>query len=1001
MDEKLEDTAFFRKVDLHVHSYESHDFPKASDKAERARPVEESDHCNNVDIFLSQLLEESKEKKLKVVAITDHHKSRVACELAAKTQDQVLILPGMEIAVQCSEFEDAWIELLVIFPPEMCSEDIDRVFANTGMPDYTRRRAGSKITRMRIGDFIRRVHENGGICIASHVNSNAGVRNYMLVSNVRRLSISRDIKYLEEKRELIPQEKGRLGQLRGEKITWENTLQDKYLKLLVELEVDGVEVQKPEDIEHYRGVHVAAHGLKSIACLLSSDAHRVGDIGLSGHTTFLKMGRVNHEGVRRALKDPEVRIRLEEEFNRTRQPYVKGLEFWPLSEDKGFFQKETIGFSENLNCLIGGRGAGKSAIIDAVRFLFMQSAVEIDGELQKAIVDRQQATLSGVEVRGLFEVPGAEPVVLTGVFEPRTESSEHPPTKCYSLSGSLLELHPANSEKLQIELFGWSEIEILATSQAKQRQLLDGFIPEIVELKQAKSAAVETIRRNTNKIIEKVREVHRLLPSIRTLGEKREELRRLDTPEMRAIFRDLETNEELCRAVESAKQQIISCRDQLALEEDVEIATLVNAALREVQDNLRVKGIDSEFLAERSGAIQEQAIRATSYYKKMHEELGQIVDTFGSETERLAAKRKEIESRLLENAREIYKEKLESGDMDEEDIATRVRERSSLAEQVRRMEQVKGQIDDLGTEINNLLNERWNKLMSELNAASKAISDVRSAKVKSIVDNLQALQDRAPINMEIQPGIDRYEFERHLGSKRLGDWDSGVLRGLGVHYLDNRYAEQIARAMMPTDFAKAVYNKDDKSFVLKSADDVPGIGAGHAKRIVEHLSPWEDDGFLDPNKLQTLLESEHCEIEDAISITLEGQSIEYLSPGQRCTALLPIILTEGTTPLIIDQPEDNLDNRLVFDLVVDVLRALKGKRQIIVATHNPNIPVSGDAEQIVVLEALSKYRGRVALQGSIDNKDIIKSVTEIMEGSEEAFRVRAEKYGYLLSRREV
>jgi ABC-type lipoprotein export system ATPase subunit len=106
-------------------------------------------------------------------------------------------------------------------------------------------------------------------------------------------------------------------------------------------------------------------------------------------------------------------------------------------------------------------------------------------------------------------------------------------------------------------------------------------------------------------------------------------------------------------------------------------------------------------------------------------------------------------------------------------------------------------------------------------------------------------------------------------------------------------------------------------------------------------------------------------------------------------------LRESNSPLVIDQPEDNLDSQLVFDLVVDILRRLKNKRQIIIATHNPNIPVSGDAEQVIVVEAESGNRAVVNHQASVDEEKIISSIKNIMEGGEEAFKTRARKYRYL------
>ena len=87
----------------------------------------------------------------------------------------------------------------------------------------------------------------------------------------------------------------------------------------------------------------------------------------------------------------------------------------------------------------------------------------------------------------------------------------------------------------------------------------------------------------------------------------------------------------------------------------------------------------------------------------------------------------------------------------------------------------------------------------------------------------------------------------------------------------------------------------------------------------------------------------------------------------------------------------NLDNQFIFDLVVNTLRGLKECRQIIVATHNPNIPVSGDAENILVFKP-DGSKGRVARNGSIDYEPIIEDVKTIMEGGDEAFRIRASKY---------
>lgn len=141
--------------------------------------------------------------------------------------------------------------------------------------------------------------------------------------------------------------------------------------------------------------------------------------------------------------------------------------------------------------------------------------------------------------------------------------------------------------------------------------------------------------------------------------------------------------------------------------------------------------------------------------------------------------------------------------------------------------------------------------------------------------------------------------------------------------------------------------------------------------------------------------------EDKLQIKIidENGSIDINegSPGQKSAAILAFILNSGENPLIIDQPEDDLDNSLIYSLVVKSIRKMKNKRQIIIVTHNPNIPVLGDAEGIIVLERNNE--GKVTFRknkktGCIEEKIIREGICEIMEGGEDAFRKREQKYQY-------
>ncbi len=121
------------------------------------------------------------------------------------------------------------------------------------------------------------------------------------------------------------------------------------------------------------------------------------------------------------------------------------------------------------------------------------------------------------------------------------------------------------------------------------------------------------------------------------------------------------------------------------------------------------------------------------------------------------------------------------------------------------------------------------------------------------------------------------------------------------------------------------------------------------------------------------------------------EPLSAASAGQKAAAILTVILAQGDEPILLDQPEDDLDNRLVYELVVKQMKLRKDQKQIIVVTHNANIPVNGDAENIVSMNSQSRYV-EVKCQGTMDSKDIRTEICDVMEGTEYAFGMRAKKY---------
>jgi len=173
------------------------------------------------------------------------------------------------------------------------------------------------------------------------------------------------------------------------------------------------------------------------------------------------------------------------------------------------------------------------------------------------------------------------------------------------------------------------------------------------------------------------------------------------------------------------------------------------------------------------------------------------------------------------------------------------------------------------------------------------------------------------------------------------------------------------------------------------------IDTARAEFLIQHLN----------NQPEFLYELDSLWLDDKVEIRLNLADIdsalpEYkeaaeLSTGQKCTAVLPrILMAESSGPLLIDQPENNLDNHYLFTDVVPRLEAIKGNRQLIFITHNPNIPVLAEAERVAVLRTEAGedgVKGKLKRLGTVD--EVREEIISLLEGGREAFELRAQKYG--------
>jgi ABC-type dipeptide/oligopeptide/nickel transport system ATPase component len=202
------------------------------------------------------------------------------------------------------------------------------------------------------------------------------------------------------------------------------------------------------------------------------------------------------------------------------------------------------------------------------------------------------------------------------------------------------------------------------------------------------------------------------------------------------------------------------------------------------------------------------------------------------------------------------------------------------------------------------------------------------------------------------------------------------LKGSGLQY--TVLATEIAMRISPRELVEMAEDNQAARFA-----ELMGIPRDRAIRVIDHL------------RRSDLADLVVAQLEDNIEISLldgtEYKPIEQLSVGQRCTAILPILLRHSDRVLVIDQPEDNLDNAYIVTTLVKALRGRSASSQFIFATHNPNIPVLCDANRVSVLGSDGR-RGYEVTAGALDSPLIVDSITTLMEGGKAAFEARADFY---------
>jgi ABC-type sugar transport system ATPase subunit len=285
---------------------------------------------------------------------------------------------------------------------------------------------------------------------------------------------------------------------------------------------------------------------------------------------------------------------------------------------------------------------------------------------------------------------------------------------------------------------------------------------------------------------------------------------------------------------------------------------------------------------------------------------------------------------------------------------------------------------------------RLRQVRSELEASEATLMARRreaselQQRRKSYLDQLDRLRrhrfvarrDAATrLNKRLNPAV-------HVDVNRSGLYDeyasaiAAALRGSGLHYTS--LAPAVAERMSPRELCDAV--EAGASDVVAHVVDIPVERAG---RLIDVLREAGTGDIV------------VARVEDSVDLFLldgaDYKRTDELSTGQRCTVVLPILLCHSDVTILIDQPEDHLDNAFIVETVVETVRDRAPTAQFIFATHNANIPVLGEADRVTLMDSDGRH-GFIRSAAPLDAAETRAAVARVMEGGEKAFEKRADFY---------
>lgn len=745
----------------------------------------------------------------------------------------------------------------------------------------------------------------------------------------------------------------------------------------------------PRDREHYLGLKPGNPREEIIRqyrslkpCVHGSDAHAVQSLFKPDGDRFcwLKSDPTFH-GLRQILWEPEDRVHV---GKLPPQPsdHSQQIQRMLLSNSSGWFAINSIELNSGLVAVIGEKGAGKTAVADLSSFA---SGYPMDRKSQSSFIAKGALHLANTKIELewgggdrteglLIDTPfsSTRPRVryLSQDFVERLCSSDHEGTE---LQKAIEDVVFAKLDEIQKE--GYSSFgELRKAREAASNIQKEALRGELATLHKEVDRLQEAIDQKDSKLkskaeVEKqVEELKKQLPDATESVDRKilEELEKQQTllkelEEQIAIRsrrrRTIEGAIESYGAIKISTAQEVAKVGKQLLDADVAESTVqkmgptwsldVDALLQKV-----VETLDAE-IAARKGA--DGAPPTSPSVVGVQTEIARLKELVAKDEvsrKRLLDLQKQIAERIA-NAERLAKEIL---NLDEK--VTKTLEKQKAKQVDLYLEVFKAlSADEAGLkELYSPMQDAIDQLDEEMQFS---VSVGYQIDAKAWLDRSSRFFDGRRFGAEAK----REEIERIVETKLMPAWKSGNPDNIKIAF---------------EEFLAAI---DIRTFPER-------FGTSKLSRV--ELSDW-------------IFSVDHIEL--SYKIHYSGTELEYLSPGTRGIALLVLYLLmdeDDTRPLLIDQPEGNLDNSSVYKQLVPYIRKAKKRRQIILITHNPNLVVATDAEQVIIATAerpttqpypCLRYDSG-GLEHSVAGSDmgVREAVCLLLEGGEDAFRARENRY---------